>query len=67
MHGTVLHDGFMAGTWSIDRDDGPVLTIRPVVSLSKRATAALEAEGRRMLRFLEPDVDALDVRTDPIG
>ncbi len=67
VHGTVLHDGFMAGTWSIDRDDGAVLTIRPVVSLSKRATAALEAEGRRMLRFLEPDVDALDVRTDPIG
>jgi hypothetical protein len=66
VHGSVLHDGFSAGTWSIDRDDGTVLTIRPVVSLPKRATAALEAEGRRLLRFLEPDVEVLDVRFDPI-
>jgi hypothetical protein len=65
VHGSVLHDGFLAGTWSIDRGDGaPVLEIRPVEKLSKRATAAVEAEGRRMLRFLEPDRDA-EVRVHP--
>jgi hypothetical protein len=67
VHGSVLHDGFLAGTWSIDRNDGAVLMIRPVVTVSKRATAALEAEGRRMLRFLEPDIDGIDVRFDPIA
>ena len=67
VHGSVLADGLLAGTWSIDRDDGAVLVIRPVVTLSKRATAALEAEGRRMLRFLEPDIDGREVRFDPIA
>jgi Winged helix DNA-binding domain len=66
VHGSVLHDGFLGGTWSIERDVGAVLVIRPVVTLSKRATAAIEAEGWRMLRFLEPDADELEVRTDPI-
>jgi hypothetical protein len=65
VHGSVVHDGFLSGTWSIDRNDGAVLMIRPVVTVSKRATAALEAEGRRMLRFLEPDIDGIDVRFDP--
>jgi DNA glycosylase AlkZ-like len=70
VHGSVLHDGFLIGTWSIDRadqKDAPRLTIRPVARLSKRTTAGLEAEGRRVLRFLEPDADAddLDVRSDP--
>jgi DNA glycosylase AlkZ-like len=65
VHGSVLHDGFLGGTWSIDRTgEATRLVVRPVVRLSKRAGTALLAEGRRMLRFLEPDVavEDLDVR-----
>jgi hypothetical protein len=63
VHGAVSHDGFLAGTWSIDRaGDAPVLVVRPAVTLSKRAVAAIAAEGRRMLRFVEPNADELDVR-----
>jgi hypothetical protein len=67
--GAVLHDGFMVATWSIDRPDSKVaaaLEIRPAVRLPKRATAAVAAEGRRVMRFLEPDVHDLDVRFDPV-
>jgi Winged helix DNA-binding domain len=70
VHGSVLHDGFLVGTWSLDPvGDERNLVVRPVVALSKRATAALESEGRRALRFLEPDVDAenLGVRFDPLA
>jgi Winged helix DNA-binding domain len=68
VHGSVLHDGFLGGTWSIDRTgEATVLVVRPVVRLSKRASAALQAEGRRVLRFLEPETPAanLDVRVGP--
>jgi DNA glycosylase AlkZ-like len=67
VHGSVLHDGFLVGTWSIERTDAAVLMVRPVVALSRRATASVEAEGRRVLRFLEPDVEDLDVRFDPLA
>jgi hypothetical protein len=69
VHGAVSHDGFLAGTWSIERtDSSAVLVVRPVVKLSQRAAAAVAAEGRRLLRFLEPDADraALDVRVAAI-
>jgi hypothetical protein len=65
VQGSFLYDGLLTGTWSIDRTGGgPVLVVRPVVRLSRRATATVTAEGRRMLRFLEGDADpaALDVR-----
>ena len=67
VHGSVLHDGLLVGTWSIERSaETRRLVVRPVVRLAKRATAAMQAEGRRMLRFLEPDVrpEELDVRFD---
>ena len=70
VHGCALHDGFLVATWSIDRPDAknePVLVVRPAIRLPKRATERLEAEGRRMLRFLEPDADDFDVRFDPRG
>lgn len=66
--GAVLHDGFVVATWSIDRPDAeadPTLVIRAAVRLPKRGATAIAAEGRRMMRFLEPDVRDLDVRFDP--
>ena len=70
VHGSALLDGLLVATWSIERPDAknePVLVVRPAIRVSKRATAGLEAEGRRMLRFLEPQAHDLDVRLDPRG
>jgi hypothetical protein len=69
-HGTVLHDGVVAATWSIARaaDTGAatlVLHHRP--SLTKRALTAMTAEGRRFLRFHEPTAAAHEVRPAPVG
>jgi hypothetical protein len=67
--GAVLHDGFMVATWSIERPDekaDPTLVIRPAVRLTKRAGTAVAAEGRRMMRFLEPGVRDVDVRFELI-
>jgi hypothetical protein len=64
--GAVLHDGFMVATWSIHRPDAPAgatLVIHPAIRLTKRATTAIAAEGRRMMRFLESDAGwDVDVR-----
>jgi hypothetical protein len=55
--GTVLVDGVVRAVWH-PVDDG--LVVRTFGSLAKRATASVEAEGRRLLRFL--GADGRDVR-----
>ena len=64
LHGTVLHDGVVLGSWRLDQRDtgGATLVVRHVDRLTKRATAAIAAEGRRFLRFLASDADSHDVR-----
>ena len=63
VQGTVLHDGLVCAIWRIERDSGSAtLVIEQVVRLSKRATAALAAEGRRYLRFAAVDAGAHDIR-----
>ena len=59
--GTVLVDGTVKGVW-YPVDGG--LLVRTFGSLAKRATASVEAEGRRMLRFL--DADGRDVRVSTL-
>jgi hypothetical protein len=69
VHGTVLHDGFLCGTWWIknDRETGAAeLTIDHMEALTKRASAAVAAEGRRMLRFSAPDATDREVRLLPL-
>ena len=64
VRGTVLHDGSLCGTWWIDGDGRAghaTLVIRHGERLAKRARTAMEAQGRRLLRFLEAPGD-LDVR-----
>jgi hypothetical protein len=57
--GTFLVDGFVAGTWKIERKKkSAVLVLKPLVPVAKKYAAALEVEGDALLRFLEPD--ALD-------
>ena len=69
VHGTVLSGGFLCGTWRLDRarDTGAAtLVVTPVERLTKRAGAALAAEGRRFLRFVAVDADGRDVRLEAL-
>jgi hypothetical protein len=62
--GAVLQDGFVCGSWRLDRDrDGTItgLVVDHIPGLNQRARSAVAAEGRRLLRFLAPDAGA-DVR-----
>jgi Winged helix DNA-binding domain len=63
VHGSVLSNGSARGTWRVDRTDGAsTLVIHHAGPLAKRATAALAAEGRRLVRFLHPSTELRDVR-----
>jgi hypothetical protein len=67
VRGSVLYDGFLCGTWRVDRDRGvgtATLVVSRAVPLTKRATSAVAAEGRRLLRFLSAEAEAHDVRID---
>ena len=60
--GTVLHDGTVSAAWRDEREgDRVTVVVTPVVQLTKRATASIAAEGRRLARFLA-DGAAGDVR-----
>ena len=51
--GTVLYDGTLSAVWRDEMtEDGLMLVVTPVVRLTKRAAASVEAEGRRLARFL---------------
>ncbi len=68
VRGTVLHDGTVRGAWRIDRDrDRATLVIDHVGPLTKRAGAAVAAEGRRFVGFMAADAGDHDVRLVPIG
>lgn len=69
VHGTVLHDGGVCGVWRLDRDStgAATLVVNHVSPLTKRAMAALAAEGRRLLRFVAADADTHDVRFVAVG
>jgi hypothetical protein len=60
--GTVLSDGFLSGTWKLERSTELVrLTVRPSAPLSPAAVEAVSEEGERLLRFLLPDADGARV------
>jgi hypothetical protein len=57
-----LLDGFIAGTWRIDRRrGGAILEVAPFARLPRRQAAALEEEGARLLELAAPE-DAPEVR-----
>jgi winged helix DNA-binding protein len=61
---TFLVDGFVAGTWTIERARrAATLTLTPFAPLSRPTRAALEAEAEALLAFVEPDAEtrAIDV------
>ncbi|NES13127.1 winged helix DNA-binding domain-containing protein [Micromonospora sp. PPF5-17] len=62
---TVLVDGFVAGTWAVDREDGTAtLRVRPFRSLGGADREALAAEAGRLLNFVCPDQPERTVRFD---
>ncbi len=62
VHGTVLHDGFVVGTWRPEvAGDGTTVRVVPFRRPSRRAAASIRAEGRRLARFLAPGARRRDV------
>jgi hypothetical protein len=60
--GTVLVDGFFRATWKITRSGGTAeLNVVPFERLSKEDTAALAAEGSRLLAFTSADAEGHNV------
>jgi hypothetical protein len=69
IHGSVLRDGLLCGTWRIERNrraDTALLVIDHVVRLPKRAMSSVAAEGGRLLRFVAADAAIHDVRFVPV-
>jgi hypothetical protein len=65
VRGSFLYDGMLRGLWRLETDRGTgavTLEISEIEPLTKRATSAVAAEGRRLLRFLASDADGFDVR-----
>ena len=61
--GTVLVDGMVAGTWSIERSRGSAtLAVTPFGPLSGANREAVEDEGTALLAFAAADADDRDVR-----
>lgn len=63
---TFLVDGFVAGTWRTERSKrSAALVIEPFRPLEPATSAALAEEGERLLRFIEDDAPAYDLRFAP--
>jgi hypothetical protein len=60
---TFTLDGFVAGTWGVQRERGrATLTVTPLARLSKAADAALVDEGSGLRAFLAADATDRDIR-----
>jgi hypothetical protein len=59
---TFLWDGFVRGTWEVERKQGSAtLRLAPFEPLPERAATELAAEGEALLRFFEEDATELEV------
>jgi hypothetical protein len=60
---TFLLDGIVSGFWKVDEGkDSATLILEPFGTLTKKDTAALTAEGKRMLRFVAPEAKKTEVK-----
>jgi hypothetical protein len=65
---TFLVDGFVAGTWKIERKKAQAtLVVEPFGALAKKAREELEREGEALVRFVEGDAGAFEVRFSKAG
>jgi Winged helix DNA-binding domain len=59
---TFLVDGFVAGTWGVERKkDVARLTVEAFEPLAKRAQSELQGEAEGLARFVEPDARVFEV------
>jgi hypothetical protein len=67
--GTVRVDGCVRAIWRVelDRSRGTATAVVEHHPLPKRTVARVEAEGRRAIRFWQPEATAREVRLLPIG
>jgi hypothetical protein len=66
--GTVLVDGFVAGTWRLDQSrSAATLTIEPFARLSTRDRGALEVEAAALLDFAAPTAGDRELRLTVAG
>ena len=62
---TFLVDGFVAGTWKLDRAKASAtLTMKPFEPLAKQAREALTAEAAALAKFVEPEATRQQVLFD---
>ena len=69
VQGAVLLDGSLRGTWRVEHDADTghaTLTVDHVGRLTKRASDAVAAEGRRLLRLIEAGAESVEVRFAPL-
>lgn len=60
---TVLVDGFVAGTWKLERSkSAAMVTIQPFAPFSTRTRQEVVAEAEALARFAEPEARTFDVR-----
>jgi Winged helix DNA-binding domain len=70
VHGSILSDGFGVGLWHLDRNAdaaGATLVVDLVAQLPRRAVAAIEAEGHRLLGLIAADAPHHAVRVEPVA
>ena len=64
--GTVLVDGFVAGTWRLEREKGSLaLAIGPWGKWSKQDRDEVATEGERLLAFTVGEEDRTELRFEP--
>ena len=60
---TFLVDGFVSGTWKIEREKAAAtLVLEPFEALSAKARQELTTEGNKLVRFVEDQARAFAVR-----
>jgi hypothetical protein len=63
VNAVLLVDGFVAGKWTVARKKTTAtVTVTPLGKIPKKAMGAIEAEGKALLQFLEPDANIREVR-----
>jgi hypothetical protein len=65
---TFTLDGFVAGTWRVERERGrgiATLVLRPIEPLSAGDASALTGEGAALLEFLAPETNERGIRVEP--
>ena len=66
--GYFLVDGFIAGRWWIEREDGTAsVHLQPFDTLSQPVENTLVAEGESLARFVEEDASEIEVQVERRG